>query len=95
MAPLLRLALALAVLACSTFDACASSAHRLVAYVTGSESFPAIPAEQLSAINFAFAHIDARGHTVLDAPGSDAFIEKLRALKARNANLQILISVGG
>jgi len=86
--------LAVAAIVYSASAAQAATPSRLVAYVTGSPSFPAIPAERLTAINFAFAHMDAQGHAVLSA-GSDAFIEKLCALKARNPKLQILISVGG
>jgi chitinase len=66
----------------------------IVGYVAGWEPFPRIDAEKLSAINYAFAHI-VDGAVVLDHPGAREFLVKLQALKSRNPELKILISVGG
>ena len=71
------------------------SGYRLIGYVAGWEKFPAIAAQKLSAINFAFAHVDARGRAVLDQAGAAEFLAQLRALKARNPRLKIIVSVGG
>ena len=84
-----------ALFACGVLHAKASTDYRLIGYVAGSEKFPAIAAEKLSAINFAFAHIDANGRVVLDQAGAAEFLGKLRALKARNPRLKIIVSVGG
>lgn len=66
----------------------------LVGYVAGWEAQHEIRAEKLSAINFAFAHV-ADGRVVLDQANADEALARLLALKQRNANLKVLISVGG
>src|SRR5690349_11143173 len=71
-----------------------SQQYRFVGYVAGWEKFPRIDAQKITALNYAFAHIDA-GRVVLDQPGAEEFIAELRTQKARNANLRILLSVGG
>jgi chitinase len=81
----------LSVLASSPSDA----AERVVAYITGWEQPPHIPATKLTHINYAFARIDAGGKAVLPHPGAPANLEYLRSLKAKNPQLKILISVGG
>jgi len=68
---------------------------RLVGYVTPAKDFPQIDAEKLSAINFAFGRIDANSEVVLKNPEDAAFLAQLVALKARNPELKILLSVGG
>lgn len=72
-----------------------SAAARVVAYVTGWEKPPDIPATKLTHINYAFARIDAEGKAVLPHPGAPANLEYLRSLKAKNPQLKVLISVGG
>jgi chitinase len=54
-----------------------------------------IDAKKLTAINYAFAHIDGAGKIVLDQPRAEYFLAQLQALKSRNANLKVLVSVGG
>jgi chitinase len=72
----------------------ADARSRVVAYVQG-ESIPAvIHAEKLTDVNFSFAHIDA-GRTLLDQPGVADELAKLRALKAQNPGLKVIVSVGG
>ena len=88
------LGVVLALAACA-LNARAASDYRLVGYVAGWEAFPAIAAQPLTAVNFAFAHIDARSRVVLDQAGSAEFLARLRALKARNPRLKIIVSVGG
>lgn len=89
----LLLAIALAVVA-SCAHAAGAAAPRLVAYVAGWERQPAIQAQKLSAINFAFAHV-VDGAVVLDHAGDAEALRKLVALKLRNPRLRILVSVGG
>jgi chitinase len=69
--------------------------YRLVGYVAGWETAPPIAAEKLSAVNYAFAHVDDSGRPVLDQAGAADFLAGLRALKQRNPRLRILVSVGG
>jgi chitinase len=71
------------------------AAQRVVAYVTGWEKPPEIPAAKLTHINFAFARIDAEGQAILPHPGAAANLAFLRTLKAKNPELRLLISVGG
>ena len=68
--------------------------YRLIGYVAGWEPAMRIDAEKLSAVNYAFAHI-VNGAIVLDHPDAAEFLARLRALKQRNAELSILVSVGG
>jgi len=69
--------------------------YRLVGYVTPTKEFPRIDAEKLTAVNFAFARIDANGEVVLQRDEDAAFLAQLVALKARNPDLKILLSIGG
>jgi chitinase len=72
----------------------ADARSRVVAYVQG-ESIPAvIHPEKLTDVNFSFAHIDA-GRALLDQPGVAGELAKLRALKAQNLKLKVIVSVGG
>jgi chitinase len=69
--------------------------YQLVGYVAGWENFPRIDAKKLTALNYAFAHIDAAGKVVLDQPLAEDFLSRVRALKSGNPHLKILVSVGG
>lgn len=81
----------LCVVAWSPSDA----AERVVAYVTGWQTPPDIPATKLTHINFAFGRIDAAGQVVLPHPGVALQLAHLRSLQAKNPQLKILLSVGG
>lgn len=83
-------------IACFVFGSAAhaDSHYRLVGYVANAEKFPRIDAEKLTAINYAFAHLE-KGKVVLDQPKATDFLAQLHALKARNPKLKILMSVGG
>lgn len=70
-------------------------AYRLVGYVTPAKEFPRIDAEKLTTINFAFARIDASGEVVLKDVDDAAFLAQLVALKSRNPEVKILLSIGG
>ncbi len=68
---------------------------RIVAYVMSWTTPPDIHPEKLTHVNFAFAQIDAKGKVALPHPGMAAQLAQLVALKAKNPDLKILISVGG
>ena len=78
-------------------DTAADVTHsfRVVAYVMGWTTQPDFRPEQLTHINFAFAKIDPEGKVVLPHPGVADQLSQLRALKARNPALKIMLSVGG
>jgi chitinase len=67
---------------------------RIVAYVTGWESPPDIDPGKLTHINYAFGKIEG-GKVVLPHPGVPFHLAHLRALKAKNPQLKVLLSVGG
>ena len=68
---------------------------RVVAYVASWSIPPVIPAQKLTHINFAFARIDRNGRVVFEQPGAADGLKILRALKATNPPLRILVSIGG
>ena len=67
---------------------------RVVAYVVGWETPPAIDPNKLTHINFAFGKIEG-GKAVLPHPGVAANLAYLRSLQGRNPRLKVLLSVGG
>jgi len=73
----------------------ALAGQRIVAYVTGWQTPPDIPAQNLTHINYAFGKIDATGRVVLPHPGVAEQLSYLRGLKSQNPRLKILLSVGG
>lgn len=82
--------------------ASSASGGEVVGYYAGWSSYlgyaPSdIPAEQLTQINYAFAAIDGdTGKLVLDNPTQDKKnFQGLQALKKRNPQLRIVLSVGG
>ena len=85
-----------------TAAAAQASAGEVVGYYAGWSSYlgyaPSdVPAEQLTQINYAFAAIDGTtGKLVLDNPTQDKKnFQGLLALKKRNPELRIVLSVGG
>ena len=91
----LALACTLALAACATPPATRDVAdYRLVGYVAGDKPLGHVSAEKLSALNYAFASIDAKGKVALK-PEADSYLAQLRAIKSRNLQLRIVISVGG
>jgi chitinase len=98
-----RLAAARLPVLCAAFAlaACAAPAqrkaadYRLVGYVTADAEPTHIAAEKISALDFAFAKIDANGEVALQRVEDADYLVRLRALKSRNPQLKILLSVGG
>lgn len=79
----------------------AKSSYHVVGYVVGWKTIKPkeIPAEKLTHINYAFAHVDSLGQIAPMEPrhqerDSLNFL-KLQSLKARNKDLKILVSIGG
>jgi chitinase len=68
---------------------------RIVAYVAGWSMPPAIHAEKLTHVDFAFARITADGRVALTDPQLEAALIRLVTLRKSNPNLKIIISVGG
>ena len=82
--------------------ASSAAAGEVVGYYAGWSSYLGyapgdVPAEQLTQINYAFAAIDGdTGKLVLDNPTQDKKnFQGLLALKKRNPQLRIVLSVGG
>lgn len=76
------------------FAGCKTAQPRIIAYVYKDTVIPKISAEKLTHINYAFALVSPEGEIVLDAD-APARIAQARALKAKNPQLKILLSVGG
>jgi chitinase len=79
----------------------AKSSYHVVGYVVGWKTLKPdeIPAEKLTHINYAFAHVDSLGQI---APMEPRYRErdslnflKLQSLKSRNKDLKLLVSIGG
>ena len=72
-----------------------TSTYRIIAYVGGRTDIPHIGAEKLTHINYAFAQVNDSGEVVLRDPEASTHLNQLTALKTRNPNLKIILSVGG
>lgn len=89
-----RVVACLALLLMAAGGAAEDSPPRLVGYVTAAADPAGIEATRLSDAIFAFAHV-TDGQVALDANSERAF-ERLRdALRQRNPDIKLLISVGG
>jgi chitinase len=91
----LGVALACVLVACAAPSPRETAQPRLVGYVVHNADPVHIAAEKLNALNFAFAGIDERGEVALQRAEDADYLAQLHALKARNPQLKILISVGG
>lgn len=69
--------------------------YRIVAYVRGKAEIHKIGAQKLTHINYAFGKVSPEGLIVFDDPDAPAHLAQLQALKAKNPDLKILVSVGG
>lgn len=72
----------------------ATAATRIVAYVQKDTDIARISAEKLTHVNYAFALVSARGEIVLEDVDVRR-LRQLRALKERNRDLKVILSVGG
>ncbi len=86
----------LAMTGCRTAAAVAPGPpYRVVAYVRGKAEIHKIGAQKLTHINYAFGKVSPAGVIVFDDPDAPAHLAQLQALKAKNPDLKILVSVGG
>jgi chitinase len=87
----------LLVAGCRTFapDVAPHRKFRIVGYVRGRADINAISAQKLTHINYAFARVNPLGLVELEDPDAPAHLAQLQALKARNRDLKIIVSVGG
>ena len=100
--PLLALVLLVAASACGPEALIAETEEapppfRLVAYVHGGEpeALARIGAEKLTHVNYAFANVTPGGEVVLEREEDAARLAALVALRERNPDLKVLLSVGG
>ncbi len=69
--------------------------YRTIAYVRGQTQIWTVSADKLTHINYAFAHVNDSGEVYLRDEDSPGHLAQIQALKARNPDLKILVSVGG
>ncbi len=67
----------------------------VMAYVYGGEVAPDMPVELLTHVCYAFANVHEDGSVHLETAKDTANLDKLTALKRKNPQLKILLSVGG
>lgn len=99
MRSLLAIAIAFLLTGCASLQRDAKTAptptkYKLIAYAMGRADFSRIHAEKLTHINYAFGLVNTNGEAFLraNAPGH---LAQLQALKARNSNLKVILSIGG
>jgi chitinase len=68
--------------------------HKVIAYVTGRADFSRISVQKLTHINYAFGLVNTNGEAFV-RPNTPSHLAQLQALKARNPNLKINLSIGG
>lgn len=72
------------------------SSYRIVAYAGGDMEYWKMDAAKLTHINYAFAHVNDEGEIFFgDEAQAAQQLAKLQALKAKNPDLKLLVSVGG
>jgi len=95
----MRIARILLLASVSTLPAFASVApdhnYRIIGYVRGIADLNAIDAARLTHLNYSFAKLNPLGVINFENPSAPAHIAQLQALKARNPDLKVIVSVGG
>jgi hypothetical protein len=69
--------------------------YKIIGYVRGRAEINAISAEKLTHINYAFAKVNPLGVIDFEDRDAPAHLAQLQALKARNPQLKLIVSVGG
>ena len=69
--------------------------YRIVGYVTGGTDIWDVDARKLTHINYAFAQVTEEHTITFNDDNAPAHLAQLQALKARNPDLKLLVSVGG
>lgn len=72
-----------------------AKAYRIIGYVRGRADIPAIGAEKLTHVNYAFGKVSPLGEAYFEDPDAAAHIAQLQSLKAKNPKLKVLVSIGG
>jgi chitinase len=73
----------------------ASDRNVVMAYFMGGEVAPDMPVEFLTHICYAFANVHEDGTVHLESDSDAENLDKLTALKAKNPQLKVLLSIGG
>jgi chitinase len=71
-----------------------SSKHKVIAYAMGRTDFSRIHPEKLTHINYAFGLVNTNGEAFIRTNAA-SHLAQLQALKSRNPNLKIILSIGG
>lgn len=69
--------------------------YRILAYVGGRTDIWTVDAEKLTHINYAFSQVNDSGEAYFRNPNTPAHLAQIQALKAKNPDLKLLVSVGG
>lgn len=82
---------------CRSFlpDVAPERKFRIIGYVRGVADIQAVGAKKLTHINYAFAQVSPEGAMVFNNADAPSHLARLQALKAKNPDLKILVSVGG
>lgn len=82
--------------ACHTFTPLAPHREfRVIGYVRGKADLGAVGAKKLTHLNYAFAKVNPLGLIWFEDPDAPSHIAQLQALKAKNPDLKVIVSVGG
>jgi chitinase len=70
------------------------SEYKVIAYAMGRTDFSRVNAQKLTHINYAFGLVNTNGEAFI-RPNAPGHLAQLQALKARNAKLKVVLSIGG
>jgi chitinase len=87
--------IALLLMGCRSLGTDSHPKFKIVGYVRGRADINAIGAEKLTHINYAFAKVNPLGVIDFEDRDAPAHLAQLQALKSRNSQLQLILSVGG
>ncbi|HSP33805.1 MAG TPA: glycosyl hydrolase family 18 protein, partial [Thermoanaerobaculia bacterium] len=69
--------------------------YRVIGYIRGIADLSKVGARKLTHLNYSFATLNPLGVIEFENPESPAHIAQLQALKAKNPDLKVIVSVGG
>ena len=76
-------------------DVAPNRQFRVIGYVTRKADINSIGATKLTHLNYSFAKVSPLGLVEFEDPDAPQFIAQLQALKARNPDLKVIVSIGG